>query len=154
DAGGHWNPENPENPTNRANRVNPANPENPSNRANPANPVNPANPANPVNPVNLVYRPPSAIVPASGPGLRFSWIGYLGKADAVTFTPDQMKAWIDTRAYANSAWSPPYAIPLPPADGKWTAQVTFAEPGTYVLRGIASDGSVFTYDNVTVTVTK
>src|SRR5262249_1140814 len=65
DAGGHWNPENPENPTNRANRVNPANPENPSNRANPANPVNPANPANPVNPVNLVYRPPSAIVPAS-----------------------------------------------------------------------------------------
>jgi hypothetical protein len=32
------------------------------------------------------------------------------------------------------------------------AQVTFADPGTYVLRGVASDGSVFTYDNVTVTV--
>ena len=30
---------------------------------------------------------------------------------------------------------------------------TFQEPGTYVLRAVASDGSLFTYDNVTVTVT-
>jgi hypothetical protein len=30
----------------------------------------------------------------------------------------------------------------------------FAEPGTYVLRGVASDGSLFTYENITVTVTK
>ena len=29
----------------------------------------------------------------------------------VTFTPDQMKTWTDTRAYANSPWSPPYTIP-------------------------------------------
>lgn len=79
---------------------------------------------------------------------------YRGRAAAVTFTPDQMKTWIDTRAYANSPWSPPYTIPLPPPDGKWVAQVTFAEPGTYVLRGVASDGSVFTYDNVTVNVTR
>ena len=77
---------------------------------------------------------------------------YRGKAAAVTFTPDQMKTWTDTRAYANSPWSPPYIIPVPPADGKWTAQATFAEPGTYVLRAVASDGSVFTYENVTVTV--
>ena len=52
--------------------------------------------------------PPSSIVPASGPGLRLSWIVYRGKAAAVTFSPDQMKTWIDTRAYANSPWSPPY----------------------------------------------
>ena len=29
----------------------------------------------------------------------------------------------------------------------------FSEPGTYVLRAVASDGALFTYDNVTVTVT-
>jgi len=110
--------------------------------------------ATPTNLANLIYRPPSSLVPSSGPGLRFSWIVYRGKASAVTFTPDQMKAWTDTRAYANSPWSPPYTIPLPPPDGKWIAQVRFAEPGTYVLRAVASDGSLFTYDNVTVTVTR
>jgi len=101
-----------------------------------------------------LYRAPSSLVPASGPGLRLSWIVYRGKAGNVTFTPDQMKAWTDTRVYANSPWSPPYAIPLPPPDGKFVSQATFAEPGTYVLRAVVSDGSVFTYDNVTVTVTK
>ena len=110
--------------------------------------------APPANLANLIYRPPSSIVPSSGPGLRFSWIVYRGTASAVTFTPDQMKTWTDTRAYANSPWSPPYTIPLPPADGKWTAQVSFAAPGTYMLRAVASDGSLFTYENVTVTVTR
>jgi len=110
--------------------------------------------ANPTNLANLIYRPPSSIVPSSGPGLRFSWIVFRGKAAAVTFTPDQMKTWTDTRAYANSPWSPPYAIPLPPPDGKWVAQATFAEPGTYVLRAVASDGSVFTYENLTMNVTR
>jgi hypothetical protein len=107
-----------------------------------------------VNLANLLYRPPSSIVPSSGPGLRLSWIVFRGKAGAVTFAPDQMKTWTDTRAYANSPWSPPYTIPVPPADGKWTAQATFTEPGTYVLRAVASDGAIFTYDNVTVTVTR
>jgi hypothetical protein len=98
--------------------------------------------------------PPSALVMSSGPGLRLSWIVYRGKASAVTFTPDQMKTWTDSRAWANSPWSPPYTIPEPPSDGKWTTQVTFQEPGTYVLRAVASDGSLFTYQNVTVTVTR
>ena len=101
-----------------------------------------------------LYRPPSSIVATSGPGLRFSWIVYRGNAGAVTFTPDQMKTWTDTRAYANSPWSPPWTIPLPPADNKWQTHVTFSEPGTYVLRGVASDGSLFTYENVTVVVTR
>ena len=117
-------------------------------------PAPPRPAANPANLANLIYRPPSSIIPSSGPGLRFSWIVYRGTGSAVTFSPDQMKTWTDTRAYANSPWSPPYAIPLPPADGKWVAQATFAEPGTYVLRAVASDGSVFTYDNVTVTVSR
>jgi len=110
--------------------------------------------AAPTNLANIIYRPPSSLVPSSGPGLRLSWIVYRGRAGNVTFTPDQMKAWTDTRVYANSPWSPPYAIPLPPPDGKFVSQATFAEPGTYVLRAVVSDGSVFTYDNVTVTVTK
>ena len=108
----------------------------------------------PTNLANVIYRPPSAIVPASGPGLRLSWIVYRGKAASVTFAPDQMKTWTDTRAYANSPWSPPYTIPLPPPDGKWVSQATFSEPGTYVLRAVVSDGSVFTYENVAVTVTR
>src|SRR6267378_3234967 len=108
---------------------------------------------NVANVANLVYRPPSSIVPSSGPGLRLSWIVYRGKASIVTFSPERMKTWTDSRAWANSPWSPPCAIPQPPPDGKWVTQVTFQEPGTYVLRAVASDGSLFTYDNVTVTVT-
>ncbi len=101
-----------------------------------------------------LYRAPSSLVPASGPGLRLSWIVYRGKAADVIFSPEQMKAWTDTRAYGNSPWSPPYFIPEPPPGNKWITEVTFREPGSYVLRAVASDGAVFTYDNVTVTVTK
>ena len=86
--------------------------------------------------------------------MRLSWIVYRGKAAEVGFNPDQMKTWMDTRVYSNSPWSPPYLIPEAPADGKWTVRATFQEPGTYVLRAVASDGSLFTYDNVTVNVTR
>jgi hypothetical protein len=113
-----------------------------------------AGPAAPANATNLVYRPPSSIVPSNGPGLRLSWIVYRGNASTVAFSPEQMKTWTDTRAWANSPWSPPFTIPEPPPYGKWLTQVTFQEPGTYVLRAVASDGSLFTYDNVTVTVTR
>jgi autonomous glycyl radical cofactor GrcA len=109
---------------------------------------------NPTISPGALYRAPSSLVPASGPGLRFSWIVYRGKASTVTFSPEQMKTWTDTRAYANSPWSPPYFIPEPPPDNKWITQVTFSEPGTYILRAVASDGAIFTYDNVTVTVTR
>ena len=114
-------------------------------RAGQANPADVANPA---------PRPPSTLATRSGPGLRLSWIVYRGQAGTVTFSPDQMKTWTDTRVYANSPWSSPYLIPEPPPDNKWIVQATFQEPGTYVLRAVASDGSLFTYDNVTVTVTR
>ena len=106
------------------------------------------------NPADAVYRPPSVIVPTSGPGLRLSWIVYRGPAKQVTFDPVQMKTWTETRPYANSPWSPPYLIPEPPKDGTWRVQATFREPGPYVLRAVASDGSLFTYANVTVNVTR
>jgi hypothetical protein len=101
-----------------------------------------------------LYRPPSSVVPSSGPGLRFSWIVYRGAAGNVRFDPEQMKTWTDTRAYANSPWSPPYLIPEPPAENRWITRATFDKPGTYVLRGVASDGALFTYETVSVTVTQ
>ena len=105
-------------------------------------------------PTNLdeLYRPPSSVVVLSGPGLRLSWIVYRGPARAVTFSPVQMKTWTDSRVYGNSPWSPPWIIPEPPPDGRWAAEVTFQEPGDYLLRAIASDGSMFSYENVAVTV--
>ena len=106
------------------------------------------------NAAETVYSPPVTSSPQSGPGLRLSWIVYRGKAAAVTFTPDQLKTWTDSRAYGNSPWSPPYIIPEAPRDGKWETRATLQEPGTYVLRAVASDGSLFTYENVTVNVTR
>jgi hypothetical protein len=101
----------------------------------------------------LVYRPPTQTVPATPNGLWLSWIVYRG-AQRVTFVPEQMKTWQDTRTYANSPWSPPYLIPPAPKDGRWEVQATFDEPGTYILRAIASDGALFTGENVTVNVTR
>jgi hypothetical protein len=86
--------------------------------------------------------------------LRFSWIVYRGPAQFVRFDPEQMKTWTDTRAYGNSPWSPPFTIPEPPAGNQWTVRATFQEPGAYVLRGVASDGSLFSYDSVSVTVSR
>ncbi len=120
----------------------------------PARPTAPVRQTAPPNSAAVVYRPPVSVVASAGPGLHLSWIVYRGRAADVVFTPDQMKTWMDTRAYANSMWSPPYDIPEPPADGKWVAEATFSAPGTYVLRVVATDGAAFTYDNVTVTVTR
>ena len=119
----------------------------------PAAPAAPRGNAAAPNSAQVVYRPPVAVVASAGPGLHLSWIVYRGSAAKATFSPDQMKTWMDTRAYGNSMWSPPYVIPEPPADGRWTSSVLFTEPGTYTLRAVASDGALFTYDNVVVTVT-
>lgn len=101
-----------------------------------------------------LYNPPSSIVASSAPGLRFSWSVYRGPAAQVSFNPVQLKTWTDTRAWGNSAWSPPWLLPEVPADNRWLSTVTFDRPGEYVLRGVASDGSMFTYQNIYVTVTE
>ena len=101
-----------------------------------------------------LYRTPRGATVQGAPGLRMSWMVYRGPAQHVAFVPTQMKTWMDSRVWANSPWSPPLSIPEPPADGKWVAEVTFEEPGNYVLRAVASDGSRFTYVNVIVTVTE
>ncbi len=68
----------------------------------------------------------------------------------MTFDPPQIKTWEDTRAGANSPWAPLFRRPPIPEDGEWTVQVTFDQPGTYVLRGRADDGGL--YDDVDVTI--
>ncbi|MDA1095024.1 MAG: hypothetical protein O3A25_17400 [Acidobacteria bacterium] len=98
------------------------------------------------------YRPPQQVVPGNPNGLRLSWFVYRG-AGQVTFNPVQLKVWQDTRPYANSPWSPPFEIPPVPPDGKWEAVASFEEPGTYVLRALASDGALFTAQDIVVTVT-
>jgi len=93
-------------------------------------------------------------VVSSAPGVRLSWIVFRGPADHAMFEPIQMKAWMDTRVWGNSPWSPPYILPEPPAGNRWENTVTFRQPGEYTLRAVASDGAHFSYENVTVQVTR
>jgi len=95
-----------------------------------------------------------SVVVSGAPGLRLSWTVYRGAADAVTFSPEQLKAWMDTRVWGNSPWSPPYILPEPPQDNRWMTDVVFHEPGQYVLRAVASDGSHFSYENVEIEVSR
>ena len=104
---------------------------------------------------NLANAPPTRVTVGKNVGLHLSWVVYRAPSDApVTFEPIQIKAWEDTRAGANSPWAPIWAQPEMPADGKITARAAFSQPGTYVLRGLADDGALTGYEEVTVTVTK
>jgi hypothetical protein len=100
---------------------------------------------------NRAMQPPSRITVGKSVGLHLSWFVYRG-AGKVTFDPEQVKPWEDTRAGANSPWAPLWTPPEMPADGKIVVQAMFTEPGAYVLRGLADDGALFGNDDVTVTV--
>lgn len=122
--------------------------------ATPAAPAAPA-PEVPTPFRNAATLPPTRVTVGKNVGLHLSWLTYRGPADApVTFDPFQPKPWEDTRAGANSPWAPIWAPPELAADGKVTVRATFAQPGTYVLRGLADDGALTGYDEVTVTVTR
>ena len=86
-------------------------------------------------------------------GLRVSWFVYRGEG-MVAFDPPQVKVWEDTRTGAYSPWAPGFILPDPPADGKWVTQVAFDTPGTYVVRGLASDGALDVVSDLTITVTE
>jgi hypothetical protein len=103
--------------------------------------------------VNREMLPPYRITVGKNLGLHLSWFVYRG-AGKVVFDPNQVKTWEDTRAGANSPWAPIWTPPDMPADGKVTARATFSEPGMYILRGMADDGALLGWDEVTVTVTK
>jgi hypothetical protein len=102
---------------------------------------------------NPAMLPPTRVTVGKNLGLHLSWFVYRG-AGKVHFSPEQIKSWEDTRAGANSPWAPVWFAPPMPADNKIAVDVTFDEPGTYVLRALADDGSITTGENVTVTVTR
>ncbi len=95
---------------------------------------------------------PSSLTPTAATGLRLSWFVYRGE-NHVAFDPAQIKVWEDTRANSNSPWGAGWETPQQPNDNKWVVQARFAEPGTYVLRCIAHDGGLASYEDVTVEVT-
>ena len=84
-------------------------------------------------------------------GLHFAWLVYRGENHA-TFDPIQVKTWEDSRAWMNSPWSPSWEPPPVPEDGRWIVNVTFSEPGTYVLRGRADDGALYADQEITINV--
>jgi hypothetical protein len=87
-------------------------------------------------------RPPGRM---SALGLRVNWVEYRGPENGkAEFDP-----WIAPGVDKVPGWMPPEM----PADGKVTTKVKFNAPGTYVLRGIADDGYLYTPVHVTVTVT-
>jgi hypothetical protein len=100
---------------------------------------------------NRATLPPTRVTVGKNVGLHLSWFMYRGPGK-VTFTPEQIKVWEDTRTGANSPWAPVWVAPDLPADGKVIVQATFSEPGTYVLRSLADDGALTAYDEVTVVV--
>jgi hypothetical protein len=99
------------------------------------------------------FFPPTRLTVGKALGLHVSWFVYRG-AGKVTFEPQQVKVWEDTRAGTNSPWAPLWTPPQLPPDGRWTAQVTFDSPGTYVLRARADDGALTGDDQLAVTVTR
>ena len=97
-------------------------------------------------------RDPGRITTDTATGHRFSWFVYRGTGEVV-FEPPQTKVWEDTRDTGGSPWSPGWKTPAAPEDGRWVAEATFAEPGVYVLRGLAHDGGLAASADVTVVVT-
>jgi len=96
-------------------------------------------------------RPPGRFTVQKVNGMHLSWFVFRGDHE-VMFDPPQIKTWEDTRAGANSPWAPLFSMPEAPEDGEWTVQVTFDQPGTYVLRARADDGGLYHDTDVTINV--
>lgn len=84
-------------------------------------------------------------------GLRLSWFRYRGPAP-VSFDPPQTKVWEDFRDGGGSPWSAGWQPPPIPPGNRWVVRAAFSEPGTYVLRCLAHDGGLQTYEDVTLHV--
>jgi hypothetical protein len=100
---------------------------------------------------NPALTPPTRVTVGKVLGLHASWFVYRG-AGKVTFDPPQVKVWEDTRAGANSPWAPLWSPPAMPPDGRTEVRVTFAQPGTYVLRYRADDGALVADEDLTIVV--
>ena len=110
------------------------------------------NPENPIR-ANRAMLPPARVTVGKNVGLHVTWFVYRG-AGKVTFSPEQIMSWEDTRTGANSPWAPVWTPSEMPADGNVSVQVTFHEPGVYVIRSRADDGALTTDGQVTITVTR
>ena len=64
------------------------------------------------------------------------------------------KVWDVTSTRAHWRWSVFWTPPPIPEDGIYDVNVTFEEPGTYVLWGRADDGGLYHDGYVTVNVTE
>ncbi|MBT3529791.1 MAG: hypothetical protein HOF74_00175 [Gammaproteobacteria bacterium] len=100
---------------------------------------------------NRLERRPTQVTVGKTNGLYLSWNVYRGEG-SVAFDPPQPKAWEDTRATANSAWGAIWTPPPIPEDGMYEVEVTFDEPGQYVLWGRADDGGLYHDQFIEVTV--
>jgi hypothetical protein len=90
---------------------------------------------------------------STSPGFWFAWIVYRGVGANVKLNPPvPFKVWEDQRG--GSPWAPGFRVPPVPPGNKWTHDVTFTAPGTYVLRAVAHTGNAFTYENITFNVTQ
>ena len=99
------------------------------------------------------WLPHSRVTVNAETGLRVSWFVYRGDGE-VMMDPAQVKVWEDTRTGGYSPWAPALTVPDPPEGNRWVTEVTFDQPGTYVLRCRTSDGAADVDGNVTVTVTQ
>ena len=101
----------------------------------------------------LLLTPPTRVTVGKVNGLFLSWNVYRG-AGSVSFDPPQPKPWEDTRTSANSPWGALWTPPAVPEDGNYTVDVTFDQPGTYVLWGRADDGGLYHDGYITVNVSE
>lgn len=86
-------------------------------------------------------------------GLHHSWFFYRGpEGGDVTFDPPQTVVWEDVRPWTNSPWSNFWEPPELPDDNRWVTHATFNKAGTYVLRGRADDGGLWSDIDVVVEV--
>jgi len=108
----------------------------------------------------MMMTPPPRPTVTKNNGLFLSWNVYRAPEtqapvqEVVHFDPPQVKPWEDTRPSANSPWSWLWVPPELPEDGIIDVEVTFDEPGTYLLWGRADDGGLYTDRYVTVNVTR
>jgi hypothetical protein len=96
--------------------------------------------------------PPSRVTVGKYVGLHVTWFVYRG-AGPVTFDPEQIASWEDTRTGGNSPWAPHWLAPTLAPDGRVTVRATFHAPGEYILRSRADDGALTTDQQVVVVVT-
>lgn len=97
--------------------------------------------------------PPIKVTVDKVNGLYYSWNKYRGPGN-VTFDPPQTKVWEDTRTSANSPWGGLWLPKDPPEDNIYGVEMTFDEPGEYILWGRADDGGLYHDAYITVTVTE